>query len=254
MVDMWGDKVMSAPLPGDTWRIRHDEVKFSINSLCAWSKLPITCEVFNLFAHLIPQEALNRMERGKRRQAILPDFRLAMPDPVTGISRRLAELKVITCCSSRYQVRDRQKALDRRAGLLMSEYRKKAKKCRPGGHRGGRRSRWAYREKALRVWRSPRACSGSLGRRLLDLHTLVQVLAQSKVDSVGKARGRPASDSELSIAVGQVRRRLSVACVRANMNCLITRMSLLGVAAKQAQGRRQAQGWEEERMRREVQD
>ena len=166
MVDMWGDKVMSAPLPGDTWRTRHDEVKFSINSLCAWSKLPVTCEVFNLFAHLIPQEALNRMERGKRRQAILPDFRLAMPDPVTGISRRLAELKVITCCSSRYQVRDRQKALDRRAGLLMSEYRKKAKKCRPGGHRGGRRSRWAYREKALRVWRSPRACSGSLGRRL----------------------------------------------------------------------------------------
>ena len=94
---------------------------------------------------------------------------------------------------------------------------------------------------------------GAWGEGSEDLHTLVQVLAQSKVDSVGKARGRPASDSELSIAVGQVRRRLSVACVRANMNCLITRMSLLGVAAKQAQGRRQAQGWEEERMRREMQ-
>ena len=82
---------------------------------------------------------------------------------------------------------------------------------------------------------------GAWGEGSEDLHTLVQVLAQSKVDSVGRARGRPASDSELSIAVGQVRRRLSMACVRANMNCLITRMSLLGEAAKQAQGRRQAQ-------------
>ena len=50
-----------------------------------------------------------------------------------------------------------------------------------------------------------------------------------------------------------MRRRLSVACVRANMNCLLSRMSLLGEAAVQAQGRRQAQGWEEERMRREMQ-
>ena len=83
---------------------------------------------------------------------------------------------------------------------------------------------------------------GAWGEGSEDLHTLVQVLAQSKVDSVGKARGRPASDSELSIAVGQVRRRLSVACARANMNCLLARMSLLGEAAKQTQGRRQVQG------------
>ena len=43
---------------------------------------------------------------------------MAMPDPITDISRRLAELKVITFCSSRYQLGDRQKAVDRRAWLL----------------------------------------------------------------------------------------------------------------------------------------
>ena len=37
------------------------------------------------------------------------------------------------------------------------------------------------------------------------------------------------------------------------MNYLLSRMSLLGEAAVQAQGMRQAQGWEEERMRREMQ-
>ena len=61
--------------------------------------------MFNLFGHLIPHEALNRMERGKRRQAIFPDFRLAMPSPVIG----------------------RQKAVGRRAGLLQNEYRMKAR-------------------------------------------------------------------------------------------------------------------------------
>ena len=48
-----------------------------------------------------------------------------MSDLVTGIGRRLTELKVITCCS-RYQVRGMQKAVDRKTWLLMAEYRRKA--------------------------------------------------------------------------------------------------------------------------------
>ena len=77
----------------------------------------------------------------------------------------------------------------------------------------------------------------------------MQVLAQSRVDSVGRARDRPASEAELGVAVDQIRRRLSVA----NMTCLLTRMSLLGESARQAQGRRQGQSWEEEKMRTEIQ-
>ena len=30
--------------------------------------------VFNLFAHLIPQDSLTRMERGRKRQGLMPDF------------------------------------------------------------------------------------------------------------------------------------------------------------------------------------
>ena len=32
------------------------------------------CEVFNLFTHLIPQEGLSRMDRGRKRQGLVPDF------------------------------------------------------------------------------------------------------------------------------------------------------------------------------------
>ena len=34
VVDRFGDRVMSAPLPGDTWRAKHDEIKSAINGLC----------------------------------------------------------------------------------------------------------------------------------------------------------------------------------------------------------------------------
>ena len=74
MVDMFGDKVMAATLSGDGWRTRHDMVKAELNRLCVWSKLPATCEVFGLFSHLIPQEGLRRIERGRKRQGMVPDF------------------------------------------------------------------------------------------------------------------------------------------------------------------------------------
>ena len=50
VVDLFGDHVMSAPLPGDTWRTRHDMVKSQLNRLLLWSHLPATCEVFGLFS------------------------------------------------------------------------------------------------------------------------------------------------------------------------------------------------------------
>ena len=40
---------------------------------------------------------------------------------------RLAKLKVINCCQTRYSTGDRVKAVDKRARLLQGEYRKKAK-------------------------------------------------------------------------------------------------------------------------------
>ena len=97
---------MSEVLPGNHWRARHDKMKMKLHFLCVWAILPVTVEVWSLFAHLIPQEALSRMERGRRRQAIVPDFRLEMPS-FTGVTQgetmpKLAELKMISCCKTWY--------------------------------------------------------------------------------------------------------------------------------------------------------
>ena len=86
-----------------------------------------------------------------------------------------------------------------------------------------------------------------------DLHNLVHTLALQRANTVGLARGRPASEEEIGMIVGQVRRRLSVACVRANKACLLSRLSVIGEAARQAHDRRQGQSMAEEIMRREQQ-
>ena len=193
------------------------------------------------------------MERGRTRQALVPDFRLALPHPVNGIQRKLAELKVVNSCFSRYQVDSRQKGVDQRAGLLIGEYRRKARNVdrdfvgTPEGTVGPVERRLEEYGELLGL------VVGAWGEGSEDLHNLVQLLAESRVSSMGLARGRPASEAELGLVVGQVRRRLSVACVRANATCLLARLSYLGEGAKKAQSRRQSQAWEEEKMRRERQ-
>ena len=85
-------------------------------------------EVWGLFSHLIPAAGLTRMERGRKRQAIVPDFRLEMPTPAGGTSHQLAELNIISFCESWYPAGGNVRGTDKRAVGLQQEYRMKAKK------------------------------------------------------------------------------------------------------------------------------
>ena len=88
----------------------------------------MTVEVWGLFSHLIPAEALTRMERGRKRQAIVPDFRMDLPSPNYETRTQLAELKVISCCKSWYIPGSEVRATDKRAQQLPADYRRKARK------------------------------------------------------------------------------------------------------------------------------
>ena len=131
-VDIYGDNIQAATLPGDDWRTRHDTVKMCINSLCNWARLPATCEVWNLFAHLIPGEALSRIETGRKRQALVPDFRIEMPGLLANgaTEYKLAELKILSCCDTWYKSSPRSnvRAVEKRAQGLPQDYRRKARK------------------------------------------------------------------------------------------------------------------------------
>ena len=123
VVDIYGDKVMSSGLPGDHWRTRHDNAKMEISSLCAFSKVEHTTEVFGLFSHLIQQEALSRFERGKKRQGLVPDFRIKTTTNTGATRYQLAELKIISCCDSWYapSAGGKVRAVDKRANRLPTD-------------------------------------------------------------------------------------------------------------------------------------
>ena len=56
---------------GAGWRKRHNGVKLCIRGLLRWAGLDFDCEVFNLFAHNIPQAGLARIERERRCQGLV---------------------------------------------------------------------------------------------------------------------------------------------------------------------------------------
>ena len=103
-----------------------------------------SCEVSGLFQHLVPQEALNSVEVQQARQVMIPDFRLELPaaaapglatpglDQDPGQTETLlAELK-FSCGKSYYKPGTRQRvferAVDKRSGELMGDYRQKAER------------------------------------------------------------------------------------------------------------------------------
>ena len=105
-VNRFGDNVVAATLRGDGWRTRHDQVKRRLLSLHKWAGIEVECEVFNLFSGLIPQHGLSRLEAGRKRQGLVPDFRIREPRAQGRGGDEtlvLAELKVITSCPTRYQ-------------------------------------------------------------------------------------------------------------------------------------------------------
>ena len=116
------DPVLCGDLvPGDHWRTRHDQVKLTLYNLCNWAGLPVEMEVFNLFSRLIPQQGLARIEKGRQRQGMVPDFKIVIPE--AGQTRPvLHELKVVSFGKTRYKPGWKDRAVDVRAAELHMKY------------------------------------------------------------------------------------------------------------------------------------
>ena len=104
-MDVYGDSVVSEKMQGDGWRKRHDPVKRQIVSFHKWAGVEVECEVFNIFSGLIPQRGLSQMEAGRKRQGLVPDFRVRDSGAEGGDQEQsvLAELKVISSCPTRFK-------------------------------------------------------------------------------------------------------------------------------------------------------
>ena len=94
---------------------------------------------------------------------------------------------------------------------------------------------------------------GPWGEGSKDMHSLVKVIAETKVANTARALGRDLSDKELGIVVSQVRKYLSISFIRAQSLCLLNRLCFLGEGAVAAAGRRDLTRRLEEGRRRDRQ-
>ena len=86
-----------------------------------------------------------------------------------------------------------------------------------------------------------------------DLNNLIDQMADSRVDMVARREGKLLSEQERGVVVGQLRRQLSTASIRAASNCLLDRMHQCREGASLAAKRREVSTILEERMKEERQ-
>ena len=267
VVDKYGDNVVAQALQGDGYRRRHDELKRKLVGLMRWAGMDVQCEVFNLFSGLIPQEGLARLERGRKRQGLVPDFLLRVPGEAVGVVgaagdvQVLAELKMLSSCPTRYHraPRARESAVVRRANLLPGEYERKAR-LMDSQYGGVQEGVLGPVERKLSSF--PRLQSfvfGAWNEASPDVHNLVHAVASARLrreqelqDEGAVARRRRMSpEAGLAIITGQVRRTLSLVAARAQARLLLDRVQVLGRGAAEAGRRRRWQEGEERRMGKE---
>jgi hypothetical protein len=247
-VDRYGDEVCSANLPGNGHKIKHDEMKLKLLQLMRWAAMAAECEPFGLFSRVIPQEGLARMERGRKRQGIIPDYKLSGGG--TGSNATLADLKLITGTVGRYPrnpgpCEEPKKNVERRAALVTTEYSKKAvnldvKYCGvPRAARGRVQHAALARYSAVKGW-----CFGIHGEASNTVHTLLHKIVEARLLVVDQQPGRRGKvrkpEAEKAHLVGSVRWQVSFMAVRANAWNLISRMDgHVGPGAAEAAKRRQ---------------
>ena len=252
-VDLYGDEVSSASLPGNGQKARHDEMKNFLNSKLRWAGIPARCEVFGIFSRDIPQAGLARMDRGRKRQGIVPDFLL----PGGGGNRdaTLADLKFITGTEHHYPRHQRNgqngRAVDRRAHAVDQEYRRHAvsldtKFCGvPKAARGQPQAEGPVQRRLASFGTVEGWTFGVWGEASEPVHTLIHTIAAARLQVVGQQPGRAGQqwrslEGERAQIVGSLRRQVSLVAVRANARLILSRMeSFVGPGAAEAAKRRQ---------------
>ena len=247
-IDLFGDNVRAAKLPGDGFRSRHDLVKNFLFRKLRAAGVPTECEVFNLFARELPQEGLSRIERGRTRQTMVPDFKISIPEAGGRIEQRLFELKVVSSCPTRYprNPRPEGRAVDNRGKLLQGEYEAKARKAdrRFGNTPLGELGR--MENKLLNFGRVRGLVVGGWGELSEDFKMLMQVMADRKKQELEAQTGlenRRSVTAQLATYVSQNRQQLSRICVQSQSRLLLDRLERLGGGTGEAARRRRNTAW-----------
>ena len=261
LIDKFGDAVMGcSEICGDTWRRRHDAVKQAVVQESLLSGVQVDCEVFGLFADLLPAVLVREggeLQHARARQGLVPDFKLLLNTP-EGPDNCLAELKMIGAGKTWYPRGQEGRGTERRARELSTAYERALWKYDTRFYGAEPRGRavplpppgpLVHR---LRSYGSLQTLvAGPWGDLSDDFHELLKLMAETRVANQARARGYEAGEGELGLAMGAVRRAISVAVVRAQSLCLLERLAFLGPGVRADVERRQLAERLQERRRRD---
>ena len=238
-VDPYGDIIMCEKLPFDTWRTRHDQVKLVLEELVTEAGAIAQPEVYGLFSHLIPSvatEARGMLAWTRDRQGLVPNFMFTFPASYGAEACQIAELKLISAGATYY--RGKQKSVDQRAHQLPKLYTDKAKAIDQKFHGASKQHVGPVEQKLNSFGNLQCLVLGQFGEASQHVHHLLNKLSTIKAKAHSRAIGRPVSEHERAGILHYFRRRLSIAAVRAQAQCLLARTGHLGDGARQAAQRR----------------
>ena len=73
-VDNWADSVLNCTAGGNAFIRGHNRMKTTLKSLFTYCGILAEVEPYGVFADLVPQRALNRVQGHRASQAIIPDL------------------------------------------------------------------------------------------------------------------------------------------------------------------------------------
>ena len=248
-MDLWGEDVSCAKLPGGSWTRRHDRAKGVLSSLAVYSGLSFECEPYSLFATTLPQRPLHRLQGHQARQGLRPDFLFLLPNAEGNLQQVIADVKTVSLGS-----KDLYKpglsgaqAVKLRADHIAGEHRRTARKLDLVlGHTDGNGPT------TRRLGDFPPVLDlvfGAYGESSEGVKSLMDAILDSKIRSLGLRKGGPGEGKERAQVTSYIRRRLSSGVVRANVSFLLERMVQVGQGGGQAGKRRRWAQLEEERAR-----
>ena len=214
-VDKWGDNVLNATLQGNHFGVAHDDIKNCLNGLLNYSGIVSEVEPYGVFADLLPQQPLNRVEEYKARQSLIPDIRADLPDQAVGTRRTYLELKTVSGATWYQSVRERKRAVERRVAVIGSEYEDKAKKA-DRRYFGVNDGSGPVASRLAEVGPIMGVAAGRFGELSDSGQELISIMAEARVKKMDLAlnRGEEVDKADLAQETGFIRRRLSRAIVR----------------------------------------
>ena len=213
---------------GDSFTRRHDELKHELAAVLRWAHVQVDVEVYGQFAHLLNQAPAVAAMADRKRQGLVPDFRLEGKFGVQG----LAELKFIGGCPSRYPVpspwlaNPPERPVDVRAAQILPEIGAKLRR-NVGVPLADR-----VLTQLLQYGQYRELVVGAFGEMSRKFERLVRSIAMCRLR--GPLTRRPGA----GLVVSRIRKRLGVTALKAQANLIQSGLAFCGPGGAEAYERR----------------